>query len=50
MLLLTIIEQEKFANLAKNTAIIMKFSSTLSAEHSRIKIKKNLKLHTSERY
>ena len=28
----------------------MEFSSTLSVEHSRIKIKKNLKLNTSERY
>jgi hypothetical protein len=36
--------------MAKNTAIIMKFSATLSVEHSRKKIKKNLKLHTSERY
>ena len=44
------IEQEKFAKLAKNTAIIMKFSSTLSVENLRIEIKKNLKLHRSERY
>ena len=44
------IEQDKFSNLAKNTAMIMKFSSTMSVEHSRIKIKKKLKLDTSERY
>ena len=43
-------EQDKFANLAKNTAIIMKFSSTMSVEHSRIRIKKKLKLHSSEKY
>ena len=43
-------EQEKSANLAKKTAIVVKFSSTLSVDHSRIKKEKNLKLHTSERY
>ena len=30
--------------------IVTKFISTLSVEHSRIKTKKNLKLHTIERY
>ena len=38
------IEQEKSANLAKNTAIVVKFSSTLSVDHSRIKNKEKFEI------
>ena len=42
--ILRVIEQEKSATLAKNTAIVVKFSSTLSFDHSRIKNKEKIEI------
>ena len=43
-------EQEKSANLAKNTPMVVKFSSTLSVDHSRIKNKEEIEIEITYKW